>query len=131
MRNRILIVDDDPLILDATACLLREEGYEVTSAQSGRDALQQIEGICLFLIDYQLGVGDMNGLELFDQIAQRTQANTLAIMISGTLPLQEELRKRAIVGLEKPYDVQTLLSLIDRLLNADQKPQERPLYHAS
>lgn len=121
MQNSILVVDDDPFILDATATLLREEGYQVHVAQSGQRALQQVSSTHLFLIDNQLG--DMTGLDLFDQIIQRTRTSVHAIMISGTLPAQEELKKRAIIGLEKPYDIQQLLSLIDRLLSQQELPE--------
>ena len=42
--RRILVVDDEPSIVDAVATVLRYEGYEVGEARSGRDGLKKIQG---------------------------------------------------------------------------------------
>ena len=44
MSKRLLVVDDEPNLLVAVAACLRGEGYEVTTARSGREGLVRLEG---------------------------------------------------------------------------------------
>ena len=41
--KRVLVVDDEPSIVDAVSTTLRYEGYEVTEASTGREALEAVE----------------------------------------------------------------------------------------
>jgi len=43
VTGRVLVVDDDPDILDALSEILEVEGYEVQRARNGREALQRLE----------------------------------------------------------------------------------------
>lgn len=117
-RKPILVVEDDSTTLDLMLEVLSAEGYEVLGARSGQRALQLVVERSvqpdLLLLDYHL-VGGMNGLDLYDQL-QSYRGNEIvrAIMISATLPEQEELRRRAIVGLPKPWDIEALLQVINQ-----------------
>lgn len=64
MPARILIVDDEPSILAAMAPLLRSRGYEVTTAMSGRAALEQVERSDPDLVILDLGLPDIDGVEV-------------------------------------------------------------------
>lgn len=45
MRGKILVVDDDPVIRRMLTLVLRKEGYDVTTAMDGEEALTQIRGL--------------------------------------------------------------------------------------
>ena len=64
MPARILIIDDEPNILATLAPLLRSRGYEVITAMSGRAALEAIERENLDLIVLDLGLPDMDGVDV-------------------------------------------------------------------
>jgi two-component system KDP operon response regulator KdpE len=64
MPARILIVDDEPSILGTMAPLLRSRGYEVSTAMSSKAALESIERLNPDLIVLDLGLPDMDGVEL-------------------------------------------------------------------
>jgi two-component system OmpR family response regulator len=61
---RILVVDDEPSIVDAVATALRYEGFDVEEAASGRDALAAVERFepDLVVLDWMLP--DVNGVEV-------------------------------------------------------------------
>ena len=123
LKQSILIVDDDFSVLDAMLAMLSTERYEVRGARSGQQALRLVaeKQPSLYVLDYHLR--EMTGLELFDMLQERYgEQTTRAIMVSGTLPLPDELAKRAIIGIEKPCDLDQLLCLIDQLLIPDNVP---------
>src|SRR6185436_3560458 len=64
MAVRILIVDDEPNILGTVAPLLRARGYEVLSAMTGRAALEEVERDKPDLIVLDLGLPDIDGVEV-------------------------------------------------------------------
>jgi two-component system KDP operon response regulator KdpE len=62
--SRVLIVDDEPSILATMAPLLRARGYEVTTAMTGKACLESVERVDPDLIILDLGLPDMDGVEL-------------------------------------------------------------------
>ena len=63
-EHRILVVDDEPSIVDAVATALRYEGYEVEEAGSGREALAAVARVepDLIVLDWMLP--DIEGIEV-------------------------------------------------------------------
>jgi two-component system KDP operon response regulator KdpE len=64
MPPRILVVDDEPNILATLAPLLRTRGYEVSTAMNGRAALEAVERENPDLIVLDLGLPDIDGVEV-------------------------------------------------------------------
>ena len=64
MPVRILVVDDEPNILATLAPLLRSRGYEVNTAMSGHAALESVERDNPDLIVLDLGLPDMDGVDV-------------------------------------------------------------------
>lgn len=64
MPVRILVVDDEPNILATLAPLLRSRGYDVTTAMNGRGALEAAERENPDLIVLDLGLPDIDGVEV-------------------------------------------------------------------
>jgi two-component system OmpR family response regulator len=60
----ILVVDDEPSIVDAVATSLRYEGYEVQTASTGRDALEVARGGALDLVVLDVMLPDLDGFEV-------------------------------------------------------------------
>ena len=81
---RILVVDDDPEVLRATARLLEKEGYAVNRADDGEEALRSVEADhpALLLLDRSLP--GIDGLEVCRRIKQDPAlADIFVVIISG------------------------------------------------
>ena len=83
MGARILIVDDEPNILGTVAPLLRARGYEVFSAMSGRAGLESLERDKPDLIVLDLGLPDMDGVEVCRQIRETLNVPILVLSARG------------------------------------------------
>ncbi len=82
--ERILVVEDEPAVLDLTVKLLRGLGYDVLAAQDGPSALEQLAAdrrVALMLTDVELR-GGMSGIELANQ-ARRHDAKLRVLLMSG------------------------------------------------
>jgi len=115
----VLIVDDDPIMGELLDALLTVEGYRVTRAHSGEEALQVArEGTPrpeIILCDIQMP--GMRGGELAKTLAgQRTvgvlSASTIIIAMSGSSPRSDELQ--SFDGLlRKPFSVADFLKAVE------------------
>jgi CheY-like chemotaxis protein len=70
-KTRILIVDDDPSIRTTVAMLLADEGYEVSTAEDGFDALLQMKSTVPELIVSDLNMPQMSGFEFLSVVRRR------------------------------------------------------------
>ncbi len=113
----IFIVEDDTIMVEfLVTALLDETPYLVTAVHNGFEALETLNEIKphLFILDYLLP--GMNGLELYDQLHAREElANVPTIMFSTNTPTNE-IQKRHITGIAKPFGLDELLSTIETLL---------------
>ncbi len=117
-RPRLLVVDDEPLILEGLTRLLSTRDYDVVTAGGGCDALiaigkQQFDAILL-----DLGMPDLNGAEVLRFVADRS-ADTPVIVVSGDSTIDaaiRALRGGAADFVRKPYEPEELLRRIDNTL---------------
>lgn len=115
---KILLIEDDAVLADGLTHTLSKSGYAVTCATAGNYALQllQAEGFDLIVLD--LGLPDMDGLELLRQIRHRKIP--LPILI---LTARDGINDR-IVGIEqgaddymaKPFELRELEARIHALI---------------
>ena len=117
----VLVVDDDPLVLDVEVQILRQEGYTVLQAASATEALglaATTATIDLLITD--LLMSEVDGLELTRRF-RAMHPKTPVLMVSGSLPL---LRVRIALDLErfdflaKPFLFNELLRKVHKLLAA-------------
>lgn len=120
MSKEILVVDDQPGIRLLLADMLRNEGYQVQTAETGQEALDKINSShCdLLVLDYQLPV--INGIELLTMLEKKSIVLP-AILISG---LAEEFQKKYDSDLyikkvfTKPFDMRDVCSVVDSILSS-------------
>jgi CheY-like chemotaxis protein len=120
---RILLVDDDDLILQGTKKLLERWGCEVVSAASGPQAEALLERGArtpdLVISDLRLDAGEL-GVEIVARIRKRFRANLPAVLISGDTSLQTArfVRSHGLPLLYKPVPPARLRAVIAALLSA-------------
>lgn len=87
-RATILFVDDDPCMREVMAMILTEEGYEVSTAADGFDALAQLRGFVPDLLISDLQMPRMSGAEFLSVVRHRFPAIPV-IAISGAYDMNE------------------------------------------
>src|SRR5579859_2037489 len=89
-RNQILVVDDDQSIRTTVAMMLADEGYEVSTAEDGFDALLQLKAKVPDLIVSDLNMPQMSGFE-FLSVVRRRFPQVLVIAMSGAYSAGDEV----------------------------------------
>ena len=117
LEKIILVVEDDDSIGSMLLeTLSQETPYKPVLVNDGFEALRTIRSTKpdLFITDYRLP--NMNGIELYDRL-RRTHNfdNTPTIIMSAYLP-EEEVRKRRLIGLSKPFEIDEFLETVEKLI---------------
>jgi CheY-like chemotaxis protein len=91
IERRVLVVDDEPSLLEVMTLMLNDEGYEVSTAIDGLDALRKIKVATPDLIISDLNMPQMSGFELLFVVRRRFPSIPLIAMSgvyeqSGLLP---------------------------------------------
>ncbi len=82
MGHRVLIVDDEELILLSWKYTLESAGYNVTTAITGAKALAEVERCTPDIVITDLIMSEMNGIEICKKIKEKSPA-TKVVLISG------------------------------------------------
>lgn len=80
--EKVLIVDDEEVIRDVCAQILANEGYEVATASSGKEALHMVSETTYDAVVTDIMMPDMSGLELLE-ILRSTSLDVCSIVITG------------------------------------------------
>ncbi len=123
--TRILIVEDEVSFSDPLSYLLSKEGYEVSVAENGHDALVDFDSAGADLVLLDLMLPGVSGVDVCRAIRQRS--NVPVIMLTAK---DSEIDK--VVGLElgaddyvtKPYSSRELLARIKAVLRRRAEPEE-------
>ncbi len=120
-KKNILVVDDDKSILRTLTRILQKAGYEVDTAETGKEAMEKLK-ICrysLALVDVRLP--DVDGTELLVDMKDNLR-DTVKIVITGFPSMERGVRALdggADAYLVKPVKPDDLLTLIEEKLKND------------
>ncbi len=113
MTDHILVVDDEPSLIGVLEPVLRATGYKVTSATTGRRALDLVDKMEPDVILLDLGLPDMDGKEVICSI--REQSDIPIIIISARHQEAEKiaaLDEGADDNVNKPFEIGELMARI-------------------
>ncbi len=125
-KKTILVVDDDKSILRTFTRILQKSGYEIETAETGKEAIEKAEArhYDLALVDIRLP--DMDGTDLLTKLKTQLQ-HTVKIMITGFPSLEtgvKPLDEGADAYLVKPVKPQELLVLLEEKLKSREESAE-------
>ena len=123
--TRILVVEDEVSFSDPLSYLLRKEGYEVSVAENGNDALAEFDNAGADLVLLDLMLPGLSGVDVCRSLRQKS-----AVPIIMLTAKDSEIDK--VVGLElgaddyvtKPYSSRELLARIKAVLRRLSEPEE-------
>lgn len=119
---RILVVEDDPSVLNMLTSLLMEEGHEVVPAVNGQMGLEAFDGQPFDLLITDLRMSPMDGQELLEHVQKRRPRFPVIMMTAyGTVESAVEAMKvGAFDYIPKPFKVNELLMAVRRALEYHQ-----------
>jgi len=125
-KKSILIVDDDKAILKSLRDILQSKGYIISTAETGREAIEKSEDKFYNLALLDIKLPDMEGTELLTKM-HRTMPRMMKIMITG-YPTLENAVKALNLGADtyivKPVDPNNLLKVVEEKLKEQEEAEK-------
>jgi two-component system response regulator VicR len=122
--RKIMVVDNEPDIVDLTRTVLELGGYQVVTAYSGEECLRILEKENVDLVLLDIMMPGMSGWDVFNRINKKSSDVKVAFM--SVLEISDK-RKQVLLDegladyIMKPFDKETLLNRVDRILKEQGK----------
>ena len=123
----ILVVDDDIGMRDMLEILLMREGYEVTCAKGGGEAIRLVEKKSFDVVVTDIRMQNVDGLEVLRAV-KKINPNTPVVMISAYASPEtavEAMREGAYDYFPKPFDTERFTEVIQDILSSVPVPGAR------
>lgn len=119
MSTKVMIVDDEPDVLDSLRLTLEHENYEVITVESGAECLKILEDGFKGIILMDILMPEMNGWDTIKEIVNRGYIKNVAINVVtgiGTKDHQQMgiLEPYIYEYLSKPFDIKELIKMVEK-----------------
>jgi len=99
--KKILLVEDDPFLIDIYATKLKLEGFDLITAKDGEEALEKLKKNKPVLIILDIVLPNMDGWQVLKQIKNIQGAEKIKILVLSNLGQKEEVEKGLELGADK------------------------------
>jgi two-component system, NtrC family, response regulator AtoC len=130
VNAHILVVDDETLIRQSLRGTLVREGYEVSVAASGAEAIEKFETVRPDAVLLDLVLGDVKGLDVLRRLGGE-QSDTKFIVVTAQGSVEDAvaaMKLGAYDFIKKPFDLQEVLAAVRNALHASSL-EHRAQYH--
>ncbi|MCX7758895.1 MAG: response regulator [bacterium] len=125
--KKIMVVDDDPNIVELVRKILDLEGYQSIGANGSKDALVILDeywkDISVIICDYMMP--EMDGLELVRNIRKNPLYNDIKIIMLTAIDTFDIIKQSMVLGVKdyivKPFDPQEVINAIERIKDDEVK----------
>ena len=122
MANKIMIVDDEPDVVDLVKIVLKSEGYEVVTANSGREALEKIGTEMPDLVLLDIMMPQMDGWEVYNHIKSNSKTKDIPVaMLTAKSQSIDKMIGLHVVQVDdyitKPFGRAELLERVKKILS--------------
>lgn len=116
--RKVLVVDDDPIIRDMMRDILESEGYAVTTARNGFEALKLLHGDESYLVFLDVMMPNIDGKEVCERLdADPNARRRHAIILMSALDRLSEVTSCKVEGIiPKPFVVEDVLDVMERYM---------------
>ena len=117
-RSKILVVDDESMLVDLLQMRLEANGYEVERAYDGNEGLSKAEKTRPDLIILDIGMAGMDGYTMLKELRRREGLkDTKVIMLTASGKMREVFEKEGISDyITKPFEAEVLLASVGKAL---------------
>ena len=115
-ENHILVVDDEPFVLEAVALLLDSFGYDVSACGHPREALNKLQSHKVDIVLTDIKMPEMTGIELLEEIRKfNTEVPVILMTAYAELDMAiDAIKNGAFDFLIKPFNSQYLVQCMER-----------------
>ncbi len=124
--GRILVVDDDPIVVKSLSKMLEMNSYSVDFASDGRAALEMIERDGHDIVLGDINMPEMNGFELLEEVRQKSPSSAF-IIITAYGTIEDAVRAMKLGAYDfvtKPINDENILTHIERFFQQRELEQE-------
>ena len=132
MNSRILVIDDQELMRDSLTETLSRAGYEVCSAENGREGLSRFDHDRFNLVITDLRMTDVNGMKVLGHV-NRITPEVPVIVITGHGSIEnavEAMKSGAFDYITKPFEPELIEVVVERALKQHRLVCENETMHA-
>jgi DNA-binding response OmpR family regulator len=124
-KARILLVDDEPLVLEIIGSALKADGYEVLSASTSQEALKYLDRTEFDGIVCDVRLENFDGFDIL-ALSRKKNPSMAAILMTGAPCAEDSLRAEQMGAsyLSKPIGMSELLSTVEGCLSISKKVEE-------
>ena len=130
MTKKILIVDDEPVIIELLQVNLQMEGYEVITAADGQEALEKAASERPDLVILDIMMPKMDGWTARSELRKEAGTADIPVIFLTARAQQADVKRGLEAGvaayITKPFDPGELLSIIEKILNGTYSPADYP-----
>jgi DNA-binding NtrC family response regulator len=131
--KKVLVIDDEKVVLDSVKKILLDEGYEVEVNLSGRDGLKDALQSHYDIVLTDIRMPDIGGMRVLRDI-KRAKPSLPVIMITGYASVKSSVQAMKLGAsdyVEKPFTPDQLIKAVDTALEtaASRKPEPQELIH--
>lgn len=126
MMKKVLVIDDDPDILDAINMTLEGAGYETVVTQRAEEALLKANDCSPDLIILDMLLSGHDGRTISQQLKSTDKTKDIPLLMISAYPNAEE-RIKAFgpnAFLAKPFDIYQLLEIVEALIDQRGTPEQ-------
>ncbi len=118
MNKKILVVDDEVILIELVKMRLEVNGYEVSTANDGIEGLSKAEQVRPDLIILDIGMERMDGYTMLKELRKNDKIKDIkVIMLTASGKKRELLEAQGISDyILKPFDTEDFLSRVDKVL---------------
>jgi DNA-binding NtrC family response regulator len=132
-KTKVLVIDDEQVVLDSVKKILLDEGYEVEVNLSGRDGLKDALQSHYDIVLTDIRMPDIGGMRVLRDI-KRSKPSLPVIMITGYASVKSSVQAMKLGAsdyVEKPFTPDQLIKAVDTALEtaASKKPEPQELIH--
>ncbi|KPJ85617.1 hypothetical protein AMJ57_02570 [Parcubacteria bacterium SG8_24] len=100
-KPKVLVVDDDPLYLDAYSLKFEKAGFEVIRAEDGEECLEAVKRDKPSVIVLDILMPKMGGLEALNILKNDPETKRIPVVISSALDEKTDIEKGLALGAER------------------------------
>ena len=125
--KKVLVVDDDAIVLNSCRRILEPEGFSVVLASSAHEAIQQLEESGIFdIMIMDVKMPEKDGIYLLERVTEKwplTRWSELPVLVMSGYPTPETveslIEKGARMFIPKPFTPDELLDAVHKLLQGN------------